>query len=61
MFLSHNTIMMDPGVAKDLLRILKDNVENYEKKFGQIKVKKIKKVKPEVEESDDVDYASYIG
>jgi hypothetical protein len=37
MVLKHSVIMLDPYFAKELLRVLKDNLEKYEKKFGQIK------------------------
>ena len=38
----HNTIIMDPIMAKNILEILKDNLEKYEKKFGKIKMTKMK-------------------
>ncbi len=40
----HNTIIMDPVMAKNILEILKDNLGKYEKNFGEIKVEK-KKIK----------------
>ncbi len=41
MVLRHNVMVMDPYFAKDLLRVLQENIDKYEKKYGQIK-------KPEV-------------
>lgn len=32
----HNVVMLDPYNAKQLLGILKQNIENYEKTFGEI-------------------------
>ena len=37
---NHKTVLMDPMFAKILLKTLEKNVKNYEKNFGQIKVKK---------------------
>jgi len=28
---------MDPFLAKDMIKVLNDNIEKYEKKFGKIK------------------------
>ncbi|MBL7169547.1 MAG: DUF3467 domain-containing protein [Candidatus Aenigmarchaeota archaeon] len=42
----HKTIIMDPLMAKNILEILKNNMEKYEKNFGKIKIEK-KKVKSE--------------
>ena len=38
---NHKIILLDPYNVKEFLRILKENISNYEKKFGKIK-------KPEV-------------
>ena len=35
--IKHSVITMDPWTAKNLLDILKTNLNNYEKKFGKIK------------------------
>ena len=35
--LEHNLIILDPFLAKQLLSILRDNLDNYEKQFGPIK------------------------
>lgn len=59
LFLSHNTLILDPEVAKDLSRILADNIKNYEKKFGKIELKKSKK--PVIKKPDLVEYTGYIG
>jgi len=59
MFLSHNVVILDPEIAKDLTRILSENVKKYEKRFGKIEVKRPKKLidkKPE-----KVEYTGYIG
>lgn len=37
MVLRHNVIVVDPYFAKDLLNVLKENIDKYEKKYGQIK------------------------
>lgn len=41
MVLRHNIIILDPYFAKDLLRVLQENLDKYEAKYGAIK-------KPEV-------------
>ncbi|UCG95431.1 MAG: DUF3467 domain-containing protein [archaeon] len=59
MFLSHNAVMLDTEVAKEFSRILNDNVKNYEKRFGELKIKKAKK--PEAKKPEKVEYTGYIG
>ncbi len=59
MFLCHKAIVLDPEVAKDLSRILADNIKNYEKRFGDIKVKKLEK--PKIKKPEKVEYTGYIG
>jgi len=59
MFLAHKTVMLDPGVAKDLSRILTVNVENYEKKFGKIEIKRIES--PVIKKDEKMEYTGYIG
>jgi len=44
-FTQHNTLILDPAMTKGLLTILKQGIENYEKKFGKIKLPKQTKVK----------------
>lgn len=61
MILEHNAIMIDPDVAKEFLRILEENIKNYEKNFGEIKIKKIKKEKKEEKDERELGYTSYIG
>ena len=34
----HNTIMMDVAFAKKFLETLKENIKNYEKRFGKVKI-----------------------
>lgn len=34
---NHRVILLDPHNAKEFLKILSSNIENYEKKFGEIK------------------------
>ncbi len=41
----HKSIIMDPYLAKELMFILKNNIEKYEKQFGEIKLKKAQKAK----------------
>ncbi len=42
----HNTITMEPYLAKDLAKVLNENIKTYEKKFGTIvKPKSLGKVK----------------
>ena len=38
----HKTVALDPVLAKDFLRILEENVGNYERQFGEIKMPKMK-------------------
>ena len=37
---NHNTIMMNPKLAKSTLQVLKDSLEKYEKEFGEVKIPK---------------------
>lgn len=37
LLLRHDVIIIDPFFAKELLKVLKDNVGRYEKRFGEIK------------------------
>jgi len=43
MYVKHNTILLDPVVAKDLLNILKENIKKYEKSFNKINIQERKK------------------
>ena len=55
----HKTIVMDPVMAKSILEILKDNLEKYEKNFGEIKIKKRKIENKPIEYSEES--TRYIG
>ncbi|MBN1502907.1 DUF3467 domain-containing protein [Candidatus Woesearchaeota archaeon] len=35
--IKHNVVMMDVYTAKNFLNVFKDNIKNYEKKYGNIK------------------------
>ena len=62
--IKHKTLLLDPVFAKDVFRVLKDNLENYEKQFGQIKVPKqpkIKSIKKTEEAATTAEYTNYIG
>ena len=37
MVLRHNVVIVDPHFARDLLNVLKENIEKYEKRYGPIK------------------------
>jgi len=37
LLLRHDLVLIDPFFAKELLRVLKENVGRYEKRFGEIK------------------------
>ncbi len=36
MVMRHSIIMLDPYFAKELQRVLKENIDRYEKRFGKI-------------------------
>lgn len=38
--MKHSAVVLDPWNAKNLLEALKENLKNYEKKFGKIEVPK---------------------
>lgn len=59
MVVSHRTVVLDPGVAKDFSRILSDNVKRYEDKFGKIEIKREKTTRTKID--DKVEYTGYIG
>lgn len=46
-FVEHNTLVIDPAMAKELLDALKDNIGKFEKNFGVIKKPKMPKLKAE--------------
>ena len=43
----HDTIILDPIMAKALMSLLQESLKNYEKQFGKIKLPKVKKDKEE--------------
>ena len=55
----HKTIVMGPVMAKNILGILKDNLEKYEKNFGEIKIQKRKTKSKPIEYSEES--TRYIG
>ncbi len=62
MVVRHNTIILDPTVAKEFLNILSENIKRYEKNFGKIKVPKRKSKKKKKETKKKAEHAtSYIG
>ncbi|MEM5804738.1 MAG: DUF3467 domain-containing protein [Candidatus Aenigmatarchaeota archaeon] len=44
----HNTVMMDPVLAKMFMEVLDENVKKYEKQHGKIKIEKGKTDKKSV-------------
>ena len=62
LMVKHNSIIMDPDLAKVFLNILKENIGNYEKKFGKIEAPRKPVRKGEaVSEFAEKDVHSYIG
>ncbi|MBS3052852.1 MAG: DUF3467 domain-containing protein [Candidatus Aenigmarchaeota archaeon] len=60
--IKHKTLVMTPTFAKDFLNTLRTNIENYEKKFGEVKIPLTKeKVKKDEKELEFSEYSSYIG
>lgn len=57
--IKHNTVILDPPLAKSLLDILKKNVKTFEKKFGDIKLAKKKAMKKKPIEAEST--TRYIG
>jgi len=41
----HNTIILDPVMAKALMNLLQDSLKNFEKQHGKLKMPKIEKVR----------------
>lgn len=54
----HNTVIMDPLLAKKLSKALDKNIENYEERFGSIEAEGKEESSEEEEEKEKV---SYIG
>ena len=59
MVANHRVVLLDPMVAKDFLKILKENIERYEKRFG--KIEKSKAVKVAEKEMKDMPKESTTG
>ena len=65
--INHKVVLMDPFSAKKFLKVLHDNLERYEKKFGEIKKssqqkkaeKELKKI--EEREASGTDTPIYMG
>ena len=58
----HKSVVMDPFLAKELVGILKNNIEKYEKQFGEIKFgKSPKKAKKEKAKVDTTEHSRYVG
>ncbi len=57
--MKHKTIILDPQTVKNILEILKDNLEKYEKNFGEIKIERRKIKQEPVEYSEET--TRYIG
>ena len=53
----HNRVILSPAHAKIMLKTLQENIQNYEGRFGEIKLPQPEKGKPVVSSSDQV----YIG
>ena len=50
----HNVAVVDPYLAKELVKVLKENIEKYEDKFGEIsKPKEFEKIEQEAKEKGD--------
>lgn len=54
----HKPILMDPVLAKKILKVLEKNVDKYEDKFGEIEIKEKEEEEVEV---DDANEPTYIG
>ena len=53
MAISHKVVLMDPHTAKEFVKMLSDNIKNYEKKFGKIKTpSEIKKAKSDMKKDN---------
>lgn len=55
-YVEHNSVVMNPYIAKMLMNLLKDNIEKYEKKFGEIKIVESKSEKEEKFSTKDFGY-----
>ena len=64
--IKHNVIVVDVFTAKEIVRILKDNIKNYEKRFGKIEIPKAmqlaqKEMKKKKKKSKDIESPAYFG
>lgn len=57
--IKHKAIVLDPQFAKIFLDILQQNINSYEKSFGNIKIPKGKKQKVKIEKTEST--TRYIG
>lgn len=53
---THNTVVMNPAMAKSLKEVLQDSIEKYEKQFSEIKMPKKKKADKKVVETTGTNY-----
>lgn len=51
----HNTVVVNPVMAKELIKVLTDSLEKYEKQFGEVKVPKKQSIDKKVEKIDVID------
>jgi len=56
----HEPLIIQPEAAKMMLRILENNVEKYEEKFGEIELPE-RDGSDEIEEETSADTRNYIG
>lgn len=56
----HNPVLLQPQAAKMMMKILKNNVEKYEEKFGEIELPE-RNEKEEIEEEASAETHTYIG
>ncbi|MFH1132961.1 MAG: DUF3467 domain-containing protein [Nanoarchaeota archaeon] len=61
--ITHDVVVVDIFMAKEIIRILDENIKNYEKRFGKISVPKaIEKAKKQAENKEiDLDQPTYFG
>lgn len=65
MVISHKVVLLDPHMAKELQRVLSDNIAKYEEKFGEIKIpdaiQKAQKQVPTEKTTSTSERPSYLG
>ncbi len=57
----HKPIVMDPVLAKKILKVLEKNLGKYEDKFGEIDIKEVGDGEQKQIEAEDADEPTYIG